>query len=340
MEWPFLLAVLDKAGFVGTLIGFLKASFASASSAIFLNGITTRNISLARSVRQGCPLSTLLFILAFNVLSALLQRAMDSGRIVGVVFPGCGLHSLHDIYADDTSMVVRAKAQYIRELQAILKLFGEAFGLVCAWEQTVASAIPAGPPPELVFFPWKWEDGNTATKLLGVPTAQTLSVERIESTLISKLEGRIHKLRERNLTLAARITIANPLLLGCIWFMLTVWPGERKFLKKLQALVDRFVWAGRSRVRGSTTTLPKSEGGLNLLNVEAQYNALTGKFMLWLMKDKKHPLRSILRQHVHGSSQRRWGTPDLTWIVSQGRALSMTVSAPWLAICRGWTCLK
>lgn len=69
LEWPFLMAVLEKSGFSGLLTGFLRASFAHASSAILLNGIPTGNIPLARSVRQGCPLSPLLFIIAFDVLS-------------------------------------------------------------------------------------------------------------------------------------------------------------------------------------------------------------------------------------------------------------------------------
>lgn len=156
MEWPFLLEVLERAGFAGTLTGFLKASFASASSAVLLNGVPTCNIPLVRSVRQGCPLSPLLFILTFDVLSAMLQRAIDTGKIEGVIFPETGQHSLHNMYADDTSVIIRARAQYIRELHRILQCFGEVSGLVCAWEQTIASAISAGPPPlEIWIYPWK-----------------------------------------------------------------------------------------------------------------------------------------------------------------------------------------
>lgn len=341
MEWPFLLAVLEKAGFSGTLTGFLLASFASASSAILLNGIATCNIPLARSVRQGCPLSPLLFILAFDVLSSLLQKAIDDRRIEGVIFPETGTHSLHNMYADDTTVVMRARAKYARELQAILKLFGDVSGLVCAWEQTIASVIPRGPPPlELWLFPWRWEDDEGASNSLGIPTAQTLSVERIETTLITKFQGRIDKLRERHLTLAARVVIANSLLLGCIWFMLTVWAGKKAFLKQIQRLVDRFVWKGRSWVSGSTTALPREDDGLNLLGVEAHYKALTGKFILWLMMGEFHTLRSILLNHIQAASWRRWGSRDLTWIVSKCGRIQMNGSAPWQAICKGWEDLK
>lgn len=53
LEWPFILAVVEKAGLAGVLTKFLKAGFASASSEILLNGIPTESFSLKRSVRQG-----------------------------------------------------------------------------------------------------------------------------------------------------------------------------------------------------------------------------------------------------------------------------------------------
>lgn len=122
--------------------------------------------------------------------------------------------------------------------------------------------------------------------------------------------------------------------------MLTVWAGKPEFLKKIQRLVDRFVWKGRPRVRGSTTALPKENGGLNLLRVESQFKALTGKFLLWIMMNGKHPLRDILREHIESVSWRRWGTRDLAWIVSKCGRVHMTGSAPWQAICKGWNGMK
>lgn len=85
--------------------------------------------------------------------------------------------------------------------------------------------------------------------------------------------------------------------MGCIWFMLTVWAGKHKFLLQLQNIIDRFVWRGRSRVNRATTALPKAEGGLNLLGIEAQYSALAGNFFLWILRDEPHPLRVILARH-------------------------------------------
>lgn len=165
----------------------------------------------------------------------MLQHAQDCNKIVGVHFPATNTFSLHNMFADDTSIVIRAQLPYILELQRILRIFGIASGLVCAWEKTIASVIPEGPPPiELWMMPWQWENDKISTNLLGIPTAQTLSVARIESALVTKLDIRIEKLRVRHMTLAARIIVANSLLMGCIWYMITVWAGKRTFLLQLQ----------------------------------------------------------------------------------------------------------
>lgn len=341
INWAYLLALLDKSGMSGTLSKFVKASFAEAGSAVLLNGRLTKRIPLSRSVRQGCPLSPLLFILAFDPLNAILKDAIIRGTIVGVRFPKHDLHLLQNMFADDLYLLIRAVMCYTLELQRILHCFGEATGLVCAWNKTVASAIPAGPPPAALWLlPWSWEDDENASPLLGAPTAQTIAVEPLETSVLSKLENTLEKLRTRKLALAARITVANSLLLGCIWYLIVVWAGARTFLTKLQRLIDAFVWAGRPRVDRYTIALPKAAGGLGLLGVEAQYNALTSNTMLWLLMEGDHPLQQILRGHVHQASARRWGILDLTWMFSPCGTMKMGGSGPWQNICKGWAALK
>lgn len=164
--------MLERTGFSGLLTKFLRASFVNVESSILLNGVATGSIVLDKSVCQGCPLSPLLFITVFDVLSAMFQKAVDERRIAGVYFLALEASAFHIFYADDFHGVSKADLGSIMELKHILGLFGEVSGLVCAWDQTVASAIPAGPPPAaLEDQPWKWEDDPVASNLFGIPTA-------------------------------------------------------------------------------------------------------------------------------------------------------------------------
>lgn len=193
---------------------------------------------------------------------------------------------------------------------------------------------------DLWLLPWRWEDDEAASPILGIPTAQSISNVRLEETIQTKVDNKLHKIQNRQLTLAARVTVANSVLLGCVWYFLFVWSGKECFLNCIQGKVDRFVWAGRSRVARAVATLPTSARGLGLINLAAQYRALTGSLMIWTTLNDPHPLRQILQCHIKEVSMRRWGTPDLAWIVTSCGTMRMSGSKTWQSICRGWGRMK
>lgn len=115
--------------------------------------------------------------------------------------------------------------------------------------------------------------------------------------------------------------------MGCLWFLLIMWAGKVSFLKKLQRLVDNFVWTGQSRVRLDIISLPPA-------CIIKQYQALLGSILLWVSIIDKHPLRDILGNHILQVSQRRWGTSDLSWMVTKCGHLKMGGSTTWQALCQ------
>lgn len=273
IEWPFLLACLEKCGLGGMLTRFLKASFVNASSSVLLNGRQTKCVPLSRSIRQGCPLSPLLFILAFDSLSFMFQDAMAKKSIVGVRFPSLDIQALINMYADDFYLLFRACLGYALEVKRILHVFGLATGLICAWDKTVALIRNSGWSASSSIAALAMEMGgrrySVADSGPGAPVAQTIAVGRVESMLVTKMESKLVKLRACRLSLAARIIVVNSILLGSIWYLIIIWAGKCSFFGQLQRLVDNFVWGGRPWVNRATVAKPRAEGGLSLLGVEA-----------------------------------------------------------------------
>lgn len=142
-----------------------------------------------------------------------------------------GLSILQSMFADNLTMIIRAAMIYVLRCKQILLTFGAVSGLKCVWEQTVAAFIPEGPPPEeFGLLPWKWEDSTNASPCLGFPVAAEFLVVLMESQMLATIEARLAKMRGRHLSIAARVTVANGLILSSIWYLVTLWAGELSFL--------------------------------------------------------------------------------------------------------------
>lgn len=79
VDWHSFLALLRKLKFGRQFYQFIKAILSIANSAIVINDMITKSFTISQSMRQGCPLLPLLFLIVLEALSKLLQRAMELG---------------------------------------------------------------------------------------------------------------------------------------------------------------------------------------------------------------------------------------------------------------------
>ena len=89
----YLFKTLKAYGFGNNYIGWIEKLYANAASMIKVNVFLTRKISL-KSVRQGCPLSALLYALTIEVLALQLR---ENQNIVGFIVGGERIVSTLDI---------------------------------------------------------------------------------------------------------------------------------------------------------------------------------------------------------------------------------------------------
>ena len=93
----FLFSALQTYGFGVNFINWIKLLYSNASTRININGFLTDEIPLKSGVRQGCPLSALLYVLIIEILVLQLRA---NPNIVGFSIEGEKFISAH--YADDT----------------------------------------------------------------------------------------------------------------------------------------------------------------------------------------------------------------------------------------------
>ena len=104
--------------------------YTNISSCVINNGHTTQYFTLACGIRQGCPLSALLFIIAAETLAISIRK---NDNIKGVTF------SQHEVklcqLADDTTLFL-ADIQSLQIALNILFMFYKSSGLKLNYSKT------------------------------------------------------------------------------------------------------------------------------------------------------------------------------------------------------------
>jgi hypothetical protein len=79
IEHQVILDVMKHKGFPEDWIKWIEGILSSGTSLVFLNGIPDKVSHCKRGVRQGDPLSPLLFVLAADLLHSIINKAKDLG---------------------------------------------------------------------------------------------------------------------------------------------------------------------------------------------------------------------------------------------------------------------
>jgi hypothetical protein len=85
VNWEFLCEILHRKGFSGMMVHRLMQPVQGGQTAININGEIGPFFRNARGVRQGDPLSPILFDFMVDGLAAILSQACRAGHIQGVV---------------------------------------------------------------------------------------------------------------------------------------------------------------------------------------------------------------------------------------------------------------
>jgi hypothetical protein len=135
VSWTYLLDMLQVRGFGVRWRNWIAAFLSTASKHVLFNGEEGASIAHRRGLRQGDPLSPLLFLLAMEPLPRIFALATEEG----ILSPLAGSIRC-SLYADDVALFIKPTAGEVAVTKAILKVFGEVSGLVV--NLTKSQAIP------------------------------------------------------------------------------------------------------------------------------------------------------------------------------------------------------
>lgn len=107
-----------------------------STSSILLNGVPGKFFNCKRGVRQGNPLSPLLFVLVADLLQSIVNKEKDMGMLKLPHQQDYGRDSPIVQYADDTIMILEACPRQLLFLNAILNSFTVLIGLMVNYHKS------------------------------------------------------------------------------------------------------------------------------------------------------------------------------------------------------------
>ena len=103
--WEALLDLLRRMGFRVRWCRWIRTCISTVQFSVLFNGSPANFFGSSRGLRQGDPLSALLFLVMMEVLSKMMKRAKGAGLLRGFRADGRrggGVCVSHPLFADDT----------------------------------------------------------------------------------------------------------------------------------------------------------------------------------------------------------------------------------------------
>lgn len=106
VSWLYVKTLLIHLGFDIGFIRWIMGCVSTASFAVLINGVASSFFKAERGLRQGCPLSPLIFLLVVEGLSRFVKEAVRRGDLTGLILAK-GIYLTHLLFVDDILLFCR-----------------------------------------------------------------------------------------------------------------------------------------------------------------------------------------------------------------------------------------
>ena len=120
IQHQFMIKILQKMGIEGTNLNIVKVIYGKPTANIILNGEKLKAFPLRSGIRQGCPLSPLLF----NIVLEVLVTAIKEGKQIKRIQIGKEEVRL-SLFADDMILYIENPKDSIRKLLELISEFSK-----------------------------------------------------------------------------------------------------------------------------------------------------------------------------------------------------------------------
>ena len=237
IDHRFWATVLETAGFQPEFQGWISMMYHNPQAVVQVNGRRSRAFAIERSVRQGCPLSPLLYVLT---LEPLLRRLRDEGTspvLRGVPFAG-PLTARVSAFTDDITVFVSHRLDMKAVKKAVVE-YERITGAKVNFDRSEGLWLGAWRGSNTLPEPFRWSDGPV--RILGVWFGPDLQLERNWSEVQAKVNALVGIWLSRRLSLKGRAEVCAVYVFPLILYRLAVLPLPEARRLALQQSLSRLL---------------------------------------------------------------------------------------------------
>jgi ribonuclease HI/exonuclease III len=319
----FLFAVMFKMGFHPHMVRWIKACIEGPWIAPLVNGRPAEFFQASRGLRQGCPLSPLLYAIQASVLSFQLNKRLQQRTLIGLSIAPRVERINHAQFADDTLLLGQANLPTARAFKKELDDYTEISGSEISLRKSNIYGWNC-PPIEMIGIARALEMEGTSTwesiKYLGIPLVKAAPRSSLWLPLLDKMKTRILAWGSTWLNKAGKLILINSVLTSLPVYQASLLLAPRGIVREIDNIMRKFLWEG-GRNEGKKMHLfswdkvkgPRLEGGLQVRDVATQNLAMGGK-ILWKMirGNSTWSSKALRTKYFCGHKERCLERPPLT----------------------------
>ena len=283
LEFPYLWKVLEKFKFGERYINMIRTLYVNPSARVNVGGGFSELFDIRRGVRQGDPISPLIFNLSIEPMAQLIRSCVR----ISPITVGDTSHSI-SLYADDT-LVYMADVQ--RSLPVVLEILND-FGYLSGYKVNLSKSAlmlvnidrsEVTIPPQLMV--------TDEVTYLGIKISPSLStIAKTNYSLVSrKIEDDINRWKHLPSSVPARIAVVKMNILPRVNFISSMIPLAPPvgYWKRLDTLLRKYIWNGKKpAIKWSVLQYRKSGGGWTLPNFKLyHWSFVLRSLNVWLDND-------------------------------------------------------
>jgi hypothetical protein len=239
----------------------------SGTSSVLLNGVPSKVFHCRRGLRQGDPLSPLLFVLVVDLLQTIINDAKSNNLLTLPLPERAGTDFPIVQYADDTMLVMEACPRQLQNLKELLHIFSSYTRLKVNYNKSlmVPLNLEEGKLAELAQV-FGCQTGALRFTYLGLPLGTTKPHIQDFMPLIQRVKRRL-TCTSLMLSQGGKLEMVNSVFSSAIFYTGTI-KLHKGVVKQLDKYMKHCLWRGSdlnskkpSKDAWPMVCLPKSKGG-------------------------------------------------------------------------------